>query len=544
MLFPLSVSYVALVSTQTGLIDENMRLSLLAIMLSLISSAAIMRAAALENAAERAEVAQEARLQNLLDGIGAHIFAIGPDGQVQFANRQAQELTRKAGSPQRWLTETPFVGGAGMTPLAAEDYPLARLLREEEPEAMRLAYPDEKGELVHLRALRGEYTGLQGERIQTLALRDVTEDTRIRAKLARSAQLDSLGRLSGGIAHDIANLLGIIRLSADVGQISDDPTAMKAQFESVQRACIRGAELTDRILAFAQRQPGQDEAINLSALVRDVFGFVGRMISSDLDFRLDVPMEDIHVTCDPGQLENALINLVLNARDALRTGDADVGRIVLGVVMEQDRPVVFVSDNGPGMSDYIRQHATDPFYTTRQDDGGTGLGLSIVEAFSLHAGADMQIDSAPGKGTRVSLKFPPTSRTSLELAVGTMAEKVEGLSGLRILVVEDDAAFRQSVNLFLTGQGAKVVSVGTGGAAMEVLAEADLDVLLTDITMAGGVDGFAVARAAVERRPDFPIVYLSGYADPEIAEADRPRGTFLKKPVSGADLSRAIRAAI
>ncbi|MEQ6250722.1 ATP-binding protein [Sulfitobacter sp. HNIBRBA3233] len=536
-LAPLVIGYIALAFTQAGLLDENIRLALLTLGLSVLITAAIMNAAARANATEAYEAAQDLRLRSLLDGIGASVFAVDAQGSLRFTNAQAEALSAPFGGPQNWLRDAVFLESDRTTPLAPSDTPLARLLRGDSLADLQVTYAHPDGQLRDLRFLPGSYSDVRGERIFILTCRDVTEETRARADAMRAERLDSLGQLSGGIAHDIANLLGVIRLNADVGALKGGVT--EAEFAAIQNACDRGADLTGRILAFAKSQPSHPEVVDLRQSLTETHSFLRRTVQSDIDLHLDL-RGPISVLCERGLLENAVVNLVLNARDALVDAGTDAGRITLGLRAAGKGAVLFVEDNGPGMTQHTRDNATEPFFTTRQARGGTGLGLAIVDAFARNNGAQLALLEAASGGARIELRFDLRVQDGAE-PLAALPGGVLRLDGLRILAVEDDPMFHLALESILVKLGADVTMVDCGPQAL-VQAESDapFDLLLTDITLRGGMNGFEVAHRVARIRPGLPRMYLSGYAAPKDSAQPHPDGPFLQKPVSAVRLCQEI----
>ena len=540
---PLLLAALARAATTYGVLTPDVRFGLFVVALLVVSVSALVFSARVADQIERQQIREGQRLASILEGINAAVFAIdATDATIRFTNRRALTMTGAAGSPAEWFATAHFVDPVTFEPLAERLRPLARVAvgAAVDHEVVGLLEGGDGGERV-LRMSAGPAVEIAGRATRVLAIADVTDEQTLRERLARAERLDALGQLSGGIAHDMANVLGIIRLSADVGVRSDDPERMRRQFEAIQAAVLRGADLTSRILAFARRQPEQTGVVDLVAFVRQLYRLARRTIPSSIEFdlALDVAEGEALVFAAASQLESAVLNLILNARNAIVENDG-TPRIVVGVRRPANGTVtMFVRDEGPGMSPQVLRQATDPFFTTRKEAGGTGLGLAIVQSFVEDAHGTMAIRSAPGEGTEVTLMLPRAE--ALPDAQEIAASGPEDLSGLSVMLVEDDPGYQSVLVLALTASAADVFAYRTAGEAIAALDEGlRCSVLLTDVILRGGSNGFAVANHARALHPDLPVIYLSGYADTAAQAEHHTPGTFLRKPISGPDLTREI----
>ncbi|WP_323763933.1 hybrid sensor histidine kinase/response regulator [Marinovum sp.] len=368
---------------------------------------------------------------------------------------------------------------------------------------------------------------------------DITEAREAELRIEAAQRMDSLGQMAGGLAHDFANIIGIVRLQAEVASLTRDPETVWARLDAILQAASRGADLAARTLAFARREPGVATAVRLRPLVEQVMALTFGETFGALEVDT-TGVADLSVFCDPGQLENALLNLTFNARDAIKaasTGD----RITVAARRRDDEGMIEItlSDNGPGMTPPVLERAADPFFTTKEGSGGTGLGLSSVAAFCAASGGDFAMRSTPGQGTSVVLILPEARQVRSPEGPRGPAWPTEA-PRLRLLLVEDMPQFREAMQLMLTTLGHEVTAFESGAPALAALRDGlAADVLLTDVMLPGERDGFGLARQARALRPGLGVVYMSGYAE-DSERAGAPDGPFLRKPVDLKDLAEAL----
>lgn len=393
--------------------------------------------------------------------------------------------------------------------------------------------------------------------------RDITERIANDQALAKAQQslfqaqkLEAIGSLTGGIAHDFNNLLGAILGSLELvrKRLPYDPRITPLIENAVQGA-ERGATLTERMLAFARKQDLQMEAVDIPALVRGMFDFIHRTIGAGVQMTLDLPTGLPRVLTDANQLEAAVLNLAVNARDAMPTGgmvtmsadlrhlDDDRGDLSAGTYV-----VLCVADTGEGMSPETLARATEPFFTTKGVGKGTGLGLSMVHGLTAQSGGTLAIESRPGKGTRIELWFPATSAEAAAVPPGPGPGKRLGTvidRALLILVVDDDDLVLMNTTAMLEDLGHRVLSAASGEEAMSQLAtRSDVNLVVTDEIMPG-MSGTELALRVREGGSDLPIILATGYA--ELGERPAPQKLGLPrlaKPFTQAQLAQVVDAAL
>ena len=380
------------------------------------------------------------------------------------------------------------------------------------------------------------------------------QDRKLRDALARSQRLQAVGSLTGGIAHDFNNLLTVIQGNAELlcDMYSDHDAEAAELAGMIDSAARRGAELTHRLLAFARRQALEPRSIGINALIEDMRGLLQRTLGAHVALELKLGDDLWPALVDPAQLETALLNLVVNARDAMPesgwltletanvTLDADFAE-ARHEVTPGDYVRVAVSDTGTGMTPEVLERAFEPFFTTKPKDRGTGLGLSMVYGFVKQSSGHVAVYSEPGEGTTVRLYLPRAG------AAEEVAEKPEIASMPRgeasVLLVEDDDLVRRYTHDQLAALGYRVQSAADGFEAKTILeSDAPFDLLLTDIVMPGGMSGRDLARIAVELRPELKVLYMSGYTENAIVHHGRldPGVSLLSKPFRRADLARKV----
>jgi nitrogen-specific signal transduction histidine kinase len=384
---------------------------------------------------------------------------------------------------------------------------------------------------------------------------DITDRLRLRNELIQLQRMESLGQLTGGVAHDFNNLLTIVtgNLQLLESRVAVNHDAVELVRDALD-AAWRGAELCQRLLAFGRRQMLQPELTVVNELVNRVNKLVRLSISDGVDIDLSLCDELPEVMIDQGQLENAILNLAINARDAMPDGGSlyiRTDRFSAGTAYAELHPdvtagdyvLIEVGDTGTGMPPEILDRAFEPFFTTKEQGKGTGLGLSMVYGLLKQSGGHVRIYSEVGHGTSVKLYVPVPQAPALDLD-DTMklvaADRMPGGSE-RILVVEDESGVRKMLVRMLTELGYDIVAADSAAEALKCLeqAESDFDLLFSDVIMPGGMDGVALANRAIRCKPEMKVLLTSGFSKHHLNE----RGAFplLNKPYYEAQLAAAVR---
>ena len=388
--------------------------------------------------------------------------------------------------------------------------------------------------------------------------RDITERRQLEEQFRQAQKMEAIGQLTGGIAHDFNNLLTVILGCSEVisEEVKERPQLSKMA-DMISRAALRGADLTHRMLAFGRRQTLQPKAVNINQLLAEMESFLRRTLSAEIELNVIPGGEKCEVTIDPTQLEGALLNLCLNARDAMPGG----GRLTIRTetrLLDADYSVqnpyvqpghyvlIEVSDTGCGISAENLGRVFDPFFTTKEVGKGTGLGLSMVYGFVKQSQGYVKIYSEPGLGTSVKLYLPQVAK---EAEITSQHSTPRGdLKGSEvILLVEDNDSVREFAKLQLDTLGYRVIEAANGHEAMNVMrANNDIDLLFTDMIMPGGMSGRQVAQEARLLNPGLKVLYCSGYAEDTVVQQGLLDETFelLNKPYTRLELATKIRGVL
>jgi signal transduction histidine kinase len=387
-------------------------------------------------------------------------------------------------------------------------------------------------------------------------VQDVTEREAAAAQLRQSQKMEAVGQLTGGLAHDFNNLLAVAIGNLDIAndQLPIGSLTKEAVEEALQ-AILRGSSLTKQLLAFSRRQPLATRSIDINAMVREFEPLWRRTAGGDIVVRTQLAPAIRPTRADPAQLESALLNLVINARDAMREGGTVTIETADSEIEDgladgpfQDIPpgrysVVTVSDTGHGMSPEVRERACEPFFTTKSVGAGTGLGLSMIYGFAKQSGGHLKIYSEVGYGTAIRLYLPVSDDPADSIVPNEQGEAVPLADGETILVVEDDDHVRRLVQRQLRELGYMVLSASNGVEALRRLEEQSVDLLFTDIVMPGGVTGIELGVRARQSRPDLRILYTSGFT--RAGPTDLSKGAaLLTKPYRKSDLAVSVREAL
>ena len=354
---------------------------------------------------------------------------------------------------------------------------------------------------------------------------DITDRKAAEERLHRALKMEAIGHLTGGIAHDFNNLLAIMLGNAELlaeKEVSGDPSR-RAMLQNIVDAGERAAELTHRLLAFARRQPLAPHTVDLNSLLDVMKPLLQRALGHGIEVALDLHSGLWHAEVDRDQVENAVLNLALNARDAMPTP----GRILISTANEtiddaradsfgDIRPgpyvVLQVSDTGTGMAPEVAARAIEPFFTTKSVGKGSGLGLSMIFGLAKQSGGHLSIESELGKGTTVRLYLPKGKADASDRPLSPLAPGSISRGSLRVLLVEDDAAVRDTVAGMISSLGYRVATAPNGVVALSLLQGGRApDLLMTDVVMPGGIDGFELARRARALYPSLKVLLASGY---------------------------------
>lgn len=395
-----------------------------------------------------------------------------------------------------------------------------------------------------------------GRRIFTGFIRDLTSRHKIEEELRQAQKMEAIGQLTGGLAHDFNNLLTIISGNLEMLEMRVKDPKAQVLLRDAQGATDDGAKLTGQLLAFGRRQPLNPRMTDLGQMVSSFSELIRRTIGDPINLRTVIKDGENEALVDASQLQNALLNLTLNARDAMPGGGQltiEVGRTSLDFDYAQMYPqvragdyvLVSVTDTGHGMTEDIKQRAFEPFFTTKTTGSGTGLGLSMVYGFVRQSGGHIQIYSEPGQGTSIRLFLPAAQGDAISppsTAEGNVPEFDFPGGTESILVVEDDPRVRRVAVARLETMGYTVHQASNGVEALDVLeTQNDIALVFTDIAMPG-MSGDQLAVKIRERWPSIRILFTSGYAEPDVAGKQLAAdASWLKKPYTARELGLQLR---
>jgi PAS domain S-box-containing protein len=414
----------------------------------------------------------------------------------------------------------------------------------------RFHKPD--GQMVWLRETGQIAFGPDGQPIGARGLvLDISERRRLEALLRQSLKMEAIGQLTGGVAHDFNNLLTVILGNAEMLAESLPDPGFRAMAEMIREGAERGADLTRHLLAFGRRQSLKPVPLSLDDVVRDMAPLLRRTLGGQVELKTELSRSPLSALADRALLENAIINLAVNARDAMPQGGVltiTTGERVAGLgdgSLPPGQQVVFVtvSDTGTGMSPKVLARVFEPFFTTKEVGKGSGLGLPMVYGFAEQSGGHVSIESREGEGTSVTLLLLAVTSS---LAEPTSEDERSVLPGgkERVLVVEDDPQVLQFVSSQLVSLGYEITAVSIGSDALEVIKRDNhIDLLFTDVVLPKGMSGIELSKQARQIRPELKILLTSGYAEQVFEHHGKPDDDIplLHKPYRKKDLADLLR---
>jgi PAS domain S-box-containing protein len=359
---------------------------------------------------------------------------------------------------------------------------------------------------------------------------DATDRRMLEEQLAQARKMEAVGQLTGGVAHDFNNLLTVVLGNVDMlARRQEDEARRARRIDAIRQAAERGRDLTRQLLAFSRRQHLSPVTLDVAALIREFAPLLRQAVGEAITVDLALADEPLCAHVDPTQLETALLNLAVNARDAMPEG----GVLSIRSEREQDEDgdwvCISVQDTGVGMSPEVRDRVFEPFFTTKEVGKGSGLGLSQVYGFVRQSEGEVQLETSTGQGSTFRLRLPLSKQPAQDLRAADPEDVLAGGTE-RILLVEDDPTVLALTLDLLTGLGYQVTSATNAGEALEVLKSgAAIDLLFTDVVMPGGVSGVSLARAARELRPELQVLLSSGFVG-EGAVIDESEFPLLDKP--------------
>jgi PAS domain S-box-containing protein len=384
---------------------------------------------------------------------------------------------------------------------------------------------------------------------------DITKEKQAESSLIKAQKLEAVGQLTGGVAHDFNNLLAIIMGNTEI--LQDQPEDSKDLLDAIYRAATRGSELTQRLLAFSRRQPLRPQAVDVDVLVDGMGDLLRRTLGEIIEVSVTTAPGLWRAEVDSNQLESALLNVALNARDAMPEGGAlciecenltldDASFIEKLEIPEGDYIRISISDTGTGMSEEILSRALEPFFTTKDVGEGSGLGLPMIYGFAKQSGGALSITSEVGSGTHLHLFLPRAREKADQHPLGATTTLAAG-QGESILVVEDEPEIRKLTETVLRSLGYATLTAKDGAEGLAVFENGEkIDLLLSDVVLPGGISGPELAVSAVRLNSNLKVLFMSGYAESLFNfQNPLPEGAdLLQKPFRRTELAQKLRAVL
>jgi signal transduction histidine kinase len=488
----------------------------------------------------------ERLLSVMMESIFDPVTVIGANGETLFQN--SASITALPHPPPKsfadWDAAFALHSPDGVRRLPLSEWPLARALAGESFDALETSaiMPNDPTEPTMLLATGKPFRRADGTiEGAVLISRDITAMRRTEKELANAQRMDAIGQLTGGVAHDFNNILTAITSSAHVLMRHHDADTMIGRLaRNIDQAATRGADLVRHLLAFARAQPLNPTRTDVNALIEETIMLLRATLSDQITIETDLAPALPAALVDPTQLTTALLNLAVNARDAMPDG----GTLTFRTRSEGEQLAIAVSDTGEGIPFDVQNKVFEPYFTTKPVGKGTGLGLSMAYGFVTQSGGSIELHSAPGAGAAFTIRLPTTDAAA---AAPQPEAHPAPAAPARILVVEDNPLVRDALRLELEDMGYDIFVAADGPEALALLEGGlKIDLMLTDVIMPGGMNGRELAEKVVARDPAIKILYASGHPRDVLILEGRIAGNFplLRKPFQPRELADALRRAL
>jgi len=528
-----------------------------------LSAVAIIRDVTDRRLAEDELRKSEARYHSVVRVMAEGVVVQERNGTISACNESAERILG--------LTEAQIMGRTSVdprwrslhedgSPFPGDTHPSMVALRTGERQSnvcMGVHKPDGSLTWILINAEPVFYPETHIPRAVVTTFTDITDRKRLEEELMQSQKLDAIGRLAGGIAHDFNNVLGVIIGHSDLlAEEFPQSDQVKRRTKAIRNSADHAVALTRQLLAFGRKQVMQPRPLNLNAVVERTSEMLRRLLGENMELRLCLGAEVAPIYADPVQIERVVINLCVNARDAMPEGgklDITTANVELdhdstdGDARAQLRPYVMLSvaDNGKGMDPQTVTRIFEPFFTTKELGRGTGLGLSIIYGIVRQSGGHIEVDSEPGRGTTFRVYLPRADAVPAEKGLRTapLQESVAGGTET-ILLVEDDETVREVISSMLQPSGYSVMMAASASDALEMVKShaGRIDLLLTDVVLGGGMDGPQLAQRLQSSCPGIKVLFMSGYSEAFIvSSASAMSAELIEKPFSAEVLHRRIR---
>lgn len=504
---------------------------------------------------EKLRVAAEERLL-LLDTVGEGIFGLDNRGNITFINSTALKMLGYQESDVLGKSALPLISTEGNeSPANVEAYlAISRSFQQSIPVHNMECHLNGAGSLTI--PVRFSCAPIIKDNTVTgavVSFSNISQQKEIEAMLLQAQKMEAIGRLTGGVAHDFNNLLTVVlgNLQFLKHKLDDDDPVMQFVDKTMQ-AARNGAELNSRLLSFSREQDLETALVDVNEVLKDMEAIVGRLLGENIELRLSLDAEDVVVLTDRAQLENAILNLCLNARDAMPDGgvlkiETRVAQLQKSYVRNDDSVgegefiEIDIIDNGMGIAAELQEQIFEPFFTTKEKDQGTGLGLATVYGFLRQSGGNITVASREGEWTTFKVFLPVAETVAVPSQKPEQPEqlpRMESYSG-KVLVVEDDDNVREVAVLALEEAGYDVLPAADGREGLAVFEEnSDIDFVFSDVIMPGGLTGIDMAERILEKSPKLPILLATGYTEKAMKDRmiAKSHAVFISKPYETADL--------
>ncbi len=399
---------------------------------------------------------------------------------------------------------------------------------------------------------------VQGRMVLQAFLRDISERREMAEQLGRALRLEAVGRLTGGVAHDFNNILTIIItnlhfLTEELEEGVVDEKELRVMVDAALEAATRGSDVTHRLLAFSRQESLQPQTFDLAKLITDTARLLAPALGETVKLETHIADDLAPPYADRGHLQNALVNLAVNSRDAMKDGGTltiEAANAVLGPKIFSERRgarpgdyvMVAVHDSGSGIAAETLERIFEPFFTTKDKSTNSGLGLSMVHGFAMQSAGHIEVESEVGSGTSIRLFLPQASEIERNDMAAEPSRDMPGGSE-RVLLVEDEEAVRRSLSQSLVRLGYTVIEAADGPQALDIVEAEDFDLLVTDLVMPGGLSGLELVRETRVRRPATKVLFISGYAEAleRLGDVLEPGDRYLSKPFRQSQLATTLR---